>query len=94
MENFGIFFVHLEHFTAIWYILWSFGNVVIIWYGFHHFGVLCQEKSGNPGLVEFVRKAPKMWPNAFFVSRLYMYAHLFLCSKTNFCPFIKLPKSK
>jgi hypothetical protein len=32
---------------AIWYILWPFGNIVVI---FHHFGILCQEKSGNPGI--------------------------------------------
>jgi hypothetical protein len=31
-----------------WYILWSFGNVVVIWYIFPRFGKLCQEKSGNP----------------------------------------------
>jgi hypothetical protein len=49
-ENVGIFYVHLEHFTAIWYIMWPFGNVVVIWYIFPHFGTLCQEKSGNHGV--------------------------------------------
>jgi hypothetical protein len=39
----------LLYFTAIWYILWPFGNVVVIWYTFPSFGILCQEKSGNPG---------------------------------------------
>jgi hypothetical protein len=48
MENVGIFYVRLEHLTAIWYTSWSFGNVAIFWYIFHHFGILCQEKSGNP----------------------------------------------
>jgi hypothetical protein len=48
MENAGIFYGHLEYFTAIWYIVWSFGNVVVIWYIFPRFGILCQEKSGNP----------------------------------------------
>jgi hypothetical protein len=48
MENTGIFYGHLEFFTAIWYILWPFGNVVAIWYIFPRFGILCQEKSGNP----------------------------------------------
>jgi hypothetical protein len=38
---------------AIWYNLWPFGNVVAIWYIFPRFGILCQEKSGNP---EFVFK--------------------------------------
>jgi hypothetical protein len=30
---------HLVYFVAIWYILWLFGKF---------FGMLCQEKSGNP----------------------------------------------
>jgi hypothetical protein len=48
MENDGIFYDHLEYFTVIWYILWQFGNVVIILYIFPRFGIFCQEKSGNP----------------------------------------------
>jgi hypothetical protein len=44
MENAG----YLEKFTAIWYILRPFSNVVVIWYLFPRFGILCQEKSGNP----------------------------------------------
>jgi hypothetical protein len=38
----------LESITAIWYILWSFGNLVPLWYIFPRFGKVCQEKSGNP----------------------------------------------
>jgi hypothetical protein len=49
MENVGIFYGHLEFFMATWYILWSFGIVVMICYIFHRFGVMCQEKSDNPG---------------------------------------------
>jgi uncharacterized membrane protein YkvI len=45
------------YFMVIWnillvirYILWPFGNGVVIWYIFPRFGcILCQEKSGNPG---------------------------------------------
>jgi hypothetical protein len=48
MENTGIIYCHLEYFTVIWNILWPFGNVVVMWYIFHCFGTLCQEKSGNP----------------------------------------------
>jgi hypothetical protein len=48
MEKVGIFCGHLEYTTAIRYILWPFGNLVAIWYIFPHFGILCQEKSGNP----------------------------------------------
>jgi hypothetical protein len=49
MVNFGILYAHLEYVMAIWYILWSFGNSVVIWYIFQRFGILYQEKSGNPG---------------------------------------------
>jgi hypothetical protein len=45
------------YFMVIWNILrsfgvflWPFGNVVVIWYIFHRFGILCQEKSGNPAV--------------------------------------------
>jgi hypothetical protein len=49
MENIG-------NFKTIWSILWPleifFGHLVyfvVIWYIFPHFGILYQEKSGNPG---------------------------------------------
>jgi hypothetical protein len=45
IENVGIIYGHLVYFTAIWYILWPFGNLLVI---FSRFGILCQEKSGNP----------------------------------------------
>jgi hypothetical protein len=32
MEKFGTFFGHFEYITAIWYILWTFGNFVAICY--------------------------------------------------------------
>jgi hypothetical protein len=48
MENANIFNDHLEYFTIIWYILWPFGNVMVIWYIFPRFGKFCQEKSGKP----------------------------------------------
>jgi hypothetical protein len=48
MENVGIFYVHLVHFTAIWYILWPFGIFKVILVYFSRFGMLHQEKSGNP----------------------------------------------
>jgi hypothetical protein len=53
----------LEYITAIWYILlpfglpilWPFGNLEAIWYVFPRFGILCQEKSGNPVCRHFIR---------------------------------------
>jgi hypothetical protein len=47
MANVSIFYGHLKCITAIWYILWTFGNLVVILPGF---GILYQEQSGNPGL--------------------------------------------
>jgi hypothetical protein len=49
MEDAGIFYGHLVHFTVFCYILFTFsivrGNLV----HFSRFGILYQEKSGNPG---------------------------------------------
>jgi hypothetical protein len=47
IEAVGTFDGRFEYFTAIWYILWPLGNVVVIWYVFPRFGILCEEKSGN-----------------------------------------------
>jgi hypothetical protein len=48
MENLGIFYDHLVYFRPIGSILWSFGIFVVIWYISPHFGILYQDKSGNP----------------------------------------------
>jgi hypothetical protein len=47
MENVDIFYALLEYIMVIWYVLWLFGNFVVVWDIFHRFGTLCQEKSGN-----------------------------------------------
>jgi hypothetical protein len=48
MEDISIFHGSLVYLQAIWYYLWPFG----IFYGhlvyFSRFGILHQEKSGNP----------------------------------------------
>jgi hypothetical protein len=31
MENAGIFYGNVEYFTVIWYILWPFGNLVLVY---------------------------------------------------------------
>jgi hypothetical protein len=54
-ENVGIFYGNLHYFAAIWNISWPLGNVVVIWYIFACFGILCQEKSGNPATELFSR---------------------------------------
>jgi hypothetical protein len=48
MENIGIFCEHLGYFTAGGYVFWPFSNVAVMWYILPRFGILCQEKSGNP----------------------------------------------
>jgi hypothetical protein len=48
MENVGIFYVHLVHFTAIGNILLPFGILCGHLVFFPRFGMLYQEKSGNP----------------------------------------------
>jgi hypothetical protein len=44
MENVGIFIIFYGHLEYVMII----GNVVLILYSFPRFGILCQEKSGNP----------------------------------------------
>jgi hypothetical protein len=49
MENVGIFYDHLVYFTAIGNTLWPFGIFCSNLVYFPRFGILDQEKSGNPG---------------------------------------------
>jgi hypothetical protein len=51
IENIDIFYVHLESFTSILYIVFKpFGDFVVIWYiPPPVFGILAHKKSGNPG---------------------------------------------
>jgi hypothetical protein len=48
MEDVGIFYRHLVHLTVFCYILWIFGIVRGNLVYFPRFGILYQEKSGNP----------------------------------------------
>jgi hypothetical protein len=48
----GIFYGNLVHFTTIWYSLWPSGI-------FFRFGMLYQEKSGNPVFLSGVQKRIK-----------------------------------
>jgi hypothetical protein len=48
MENLGIFYDHLVNFMAIGNILCHLVYFVVIWHIFLRFGILDQEKSGNP----------------------------------------------
>jgi hypothetical protein len=67
IENFGIFYGHLKYVTVIWYILWPFGNLVVIWYISPGFDILYHEKSGNPGLGLFLLIS-RFFPQPFFVT--------------------------
>jgi polyferredoxin len=63
--QFGIFYSNLVYFAAIWYILCPFGIFVVILVKFSLFGLLYQEKSGNPGL--FPSASKKVNPIKFSV---------------------------
>jgi hypothetical protein len=58
MDKVEIFYGRFEYITAIWKILWAFGNLLAIWYIFPRFGIVCQEKSGNPDFN--VNQGPKL----------------------------------
>jgi hypothetical protein len=67
MENIGIFYDHFVCFTAIGNILWPFDIFCGYLVYFSHFGILDQEKSGNPGrdrefLIESNWNGKKMKP--------------------------------
>jgi hypothetical protein len=47
-EDVGIFYGHFIHFTVFCYILWTFGIIRGNLVCFSRFGILYQEKSGNP----------------------------------------------
>jgi hypothetical protein len=50
MEDVGIFYGHLVHFTVFWYILLTFGIFCGNLLYFSRFGILYREKSGNPDM--------------------------------------------
>jgi hypothetical protein len=51
MKDVGIIYGHLVHFTVYWYILLTFGILCGNLVYFSRFGILYQEKFGNPGLM-------------------------------------------
>jgi hypothetical protein len=54
IENVVIYSAHLEYFTTIRYILWTFGNFIAILVYFFPLWYIVSRKSGNPGLNRFV----------------------------------------
>jgi hypothetical protein len=48
MEDVGTFYGHLVNFPVIWHVLWQFGTCSHVLVHFTRFGMLYQEKSGNP----------------------------------------------
>jgi hypothetical protein len=67
MEDVRIFNGHLVHFTVFCYIIWTFGVVRGNLVYFSRFGILYQEKSGNPG---FPNVGKKITREAFLASRI------------------------
>jgi hypothetical protein len=49
LEDVGVFYGHVVHFTVFCYILRTFGIVCGNLVRFSRFGISYQEKSGNPG---------------------------------------------
>jgi hypothetical protein len=56
MENVCIFYDHLEYFTAIWYILWTFGMICGHLVYFSRFGMFGPRKIWQPWLVKLFAK--------------------------------------
>jgi hypothetical protein len=58
MKKISIFCIFLEYISAIWYILWPFGNLLADWYIFPDFGILNKERSCNPGRSKRIYRRP------------------------------------
>jgi polyferredoxin len=56
IEKVGIFYGHLEYNSAIWYMSCPFGILVAIFGIFSPFGILYQEKSGNPAPMNHAKR--------------------------------------
>jgi hypothetical protein len=52
LKDVDVFYGHLEYFTDILDFYDHLLHFVLIWYIFSVFGIMCQEKSGNPGTGE------------------------------------------
>jgi hypothetical protein len=55
----GILYGPLEYISAIWYILWQFGNLVAVWYISPRYGILNKEQSGNTVRIQGDQK--RLW---------------------------------
>jgi hypothetical protein len=90
MENLGIFYDHLVYFTAIGNILWPlgiyYGHLVyfmVIWYIFPRFGILYQEKSGNPAARIGWVAAQEKKPSNNFLAQKKFSSFFFASDKKN-----------
>jgi hypothetical protein len=82
LENVDIFYGHLEYFTDIWYIFCSFGTFLFIWNIFTGFGIMYQEKSGNPARQTFFN-GTKIYVMAVFAIRHKTQIENFVRSNVN-----------
>jgi hypothetical protein len=78
MEGDGIFKGHLVYYSAIWYILWPSGIycghlVYFMVICFHRFGLLYQEKSGNPARKTVSIKHTKQFGRTFDIASKMTY---------------------
>jgi hypothetical protein len=48
MENVATFYAHLKNIKVIWHFLWSFGNLVAVWYIFRRFWYIVSSKIWQP----------------------------------------------
>jgi hypothetical protein len=59
MESVVIFYAHLEYIMSNRYIFWPLGNLMVIWYIFPRFGILCQKNLATLPQSDSVRQKLK-----------------------------------
>jgi hypothetical protein len=72
LENVDIFYGHFECFTDIWDILRPIGTLCVHLVHFSGFGIVYQEKSGNPASVEVVQPITNVWLGVRERDRIYL----------------------
>jgi hypothetical protein len=89
LENVAIFYGHLEYFKDIEDILGPFGTFCVHLVHFSGFGILFQEKSGNPDVHALRRNAE--WLQETQIAFQQRFIQIFVCFNAPFAIYVAMP---